>query len=246
MSVNCSSIELSVSTADEIRNGCIKIWHGVTESLSDFYHPLFALLNTEEQDAAVCYHREADKIRYVIQHGVLRLLLSRQLNLSAVEITFRVNQNGKPYLRVAKEHTLFFNLSNSAGHFLIAIGDVDLGVDLEKIAPAFEWQDIAARYFCAAELDYINKAPNPTEAFFLLWTRKEALLKACGMGIDDNLPGVPALDGLHHLPGNYPEKSLQTRSFTISPNLMAGITYPSTGRSLTLVRIDTAYVEALL
>jgi len=246
VSVNCSSINIPLSATSEIRSDGIKIWYGLTVTLFGFYHQLHSLLNKDEQVAAARFHRDDDRKRYVIQHGVLRLLLSRLLDISAVDIAFSFNKNGKPSLQGTNLRACFFNLSHSAGEFLIAIGDEELGIDLEKMDPAFEWQDIATRYFSAAELEFITTAPNPTEAFFLLWTRKEALLKACGMSVDDNLPGIPALDGTHQLPGNYPEKNLHTRSFTVNANFIASITYPLTETNLSLVEIDAVLVQALL
>jgi len=51
--------------------------------------------------------------------------------------------------------------------------------------------------FSDLEQDFVRNSSNPIEAFFLLWTRKESLLKASGIGITDNLVNVPSLNGVH-------------------------------------------------
>ncbi|MGA9058584.1 MAG: 4'-phosphopantetheinyl transferase superfamily protein [Terriglobia bacterium] len=69
---------------------------------------------------------------------------------------------------------------------LIAVGSGSaIGVDIEKIRPKPDFLDIARRFFPAREVQAIlavseNKRQ---EAFFACWTRKEAFLKATGIGL---------------------------------------------------------------
>jgi len=50
--------------------------------------------------------------------------------------------------------------------------------------------------FSREEIGYINQAPS-LERFFMLWTRKEALTKATGKGLDSDLKLIPCLEGTH-------------------------------------------------
>ena len=43
----------------------------------------------------------------------------------------------------------------------------------------------------------VRHAPDEARAFYTLWTRKEALVKATGKGVDDDFTRVPAADGQH-------------------------------------------------
>jgi 4'-phosphopantetheinyl transferase len=205
--------------------GTIYIWHGITAELLHLYTNCYLLLNGAEQNRAERYFRLADRQRYVIQHGLLRLLLGWYLKTTVFDGIYTQGGHGKPYLPNYDIHPGFFNLSNSAGEFLIAIGDTELGVDIEYLKPWFAWQDIASRYFGANELDYIAGSENPVEAFFLLWTRKEALLKATGEGIDDDLLQIPALNGQHALPVNYNNTHWLTASFKAESNSIMSVAY---------------------
>jgi 4'-phosphopantetheinyl transferase len=64
-----------------------------------------------------------------------------------------------------------------------------VGVDVERIRPMRDADRIAERFFSAREAEAFCKVP-PAEqdaAFFSLWTRKEAWLKATGDGISESL-----------------------------------------------------------
>ena len=61
----------------------------------------------------------------------------------------------------------------------------NLGIDVEHIRPDSAGDDIAQRYFSAREVSDLRTLPPETrvEGFFNCWTRKEAYLKATGMGL---------------------------------------------------------------
>jgi 4'-phosphopantetheinyl transferase len=220
----------------------LTIGHGLTSDFLAHYDTCFALLNAQEQTTALRYYQLKDQQRYVIQHGLLRLLLGQYLNTSPHDIAYTYNPTKKPYL---VSGNCFFNLSHSRDGFLIAIGNVEVGVDIEYINNTFAYSDIVSNYFSADEVAYINNATNQTEAFFLLWTRKEALLKACGTGIDDNLPAMPALNGQRDLPADYPQTDYLTQSFYISNNFMGSLTYTSPQRELNFGVINAMEIARL-
>lgn len=222
----------------------IYVFHGVTANLLHLYNDCFAILNPSEQDKGLRYYQVQHQQRYVIQHGILRLLLGRYLNTLPQSLGFSYNATQKPYL-ASPQSNCYFNISHTKCGFLIAVSDVELGVDIEYINASFIYQDIASNYFSADEVAFINASPNATGAFFLLWTRKEALLKACGTGIDDNLPAMPALDGLHHLPKGYDKVHWRTESFYVPGENMGSITYPSPKNNIEFLKLDTGFLKHL-
>jgi 4'-phosphopantetheinyl transferase len=230
-----------LAVTEGLNKDTIYAWQGVTADLLYLYGACFALLDPLEQDRALCYHQLKDKQRYIIRHGILRVLLGLYLNLPSQDVSFSYHKNKKPYLNNTGK-TCFFNISQSADVFMIVIGDTEPGVDIERIDPDFAYGDIASNYFSVDELSYINNALNPTEAFYLLWTRKEALLKACGTGIDNDLPVMPALNGKYDLPASYLPANWLTESFYSGNDFMGSITYPSPQKKIIFAQIDADWI----
>ena len=114
---------------------------------------------------------------------MLRKLLAGYSNLAPDEIKFAEGLNKKPFAENANLSDLHFNISHSADIILIAISNSEIGVDVEKVDNSFSYEEILPHNFSDEEIDFIK---NP-EDFYLLWTRKESLLKATAKGLDDDL-----------------------------------------------------------
>jgi len=120
------------------------------------------------------------------------------LNLQAEDIQLIIGINKKNHLsKTILSTCITIFLIRVIGSFL-AVGDSDIGIDVEKIDPDFSYEDILATGFSVSEINLIKKSASPRSYFYLHWTRKEALTKATAKGLDDNLIAVPCLDGLHH------------------------------------------------
>jgi 4'-phosphopantetheinyl transferase len=81
---------------------------------------------------------------------------------------------------------LQFNLSHSHDLALIAVAhDQPVGVDVEFIRSDTAVMQIADRFFAARESAALRALPEQQQrrAFFDTWTRKEAWLKARGVGL---------------------------------------------------------------
>lgn len=96
---------------------------------------------------------------------------------------WKLTPGGKPYLAGAGR----FNISHSGEYVLAAFSDKEVGADIERITD-FDAREIS-HYFHPEEQAYIENSTDTKGSFFKLWTRKEAYLKATGIGI---------LEGLHH------------------------------------------------
>jgi len=150
----------------------------------------------DEHARAAKFHFERDKNRFLAGRGVLRQLLANYLNVSAEDLKFVVNSHGKPDLPENLQdnsHALRFNISHSQNHALFAFGfDFDIGVDIEFQREDFDAEKIsrlANRFFTPNENRALStlESLEKREAFFRLWTRKEALLKAVGTGVSGGL-----------------------------------------------------------
>lgn len=147
----------------------------------------YSVLNQDEQQRAARYHFDSDRKRFIVARGSLRFILAQYLNKEAADIVFQYGPQGKPYV---VDTTVQFNMSHSEDRIVIGVGyHHSLGVDVEHMARTVEITDIAARFFTENEARQINtlKGSAQRRAFFNVWTRKEALLKAIGSGLSLSL-----------------------------------------------------------
>jgi len=122
----------------------------------------------------------------VAAHVVLRDILSWYLDRKPDEIEFRKNQFGKPFLVDAGPEDLQFNLSHSGSVVTVALAlKRRVGVDVERIRPLPDLDAVAEDHFAPPERALLAEASEPDRlrAFFTGWTRKEAYIKAIGMGL---------------------------------------------------------------
>jgi 4'-phosphopantetheinyl transferase len=123
-------------------------------------------------------------------HALLGRLLIRYTGIDRAPEIVR-SERGKPYAPTLAG--IDFNLSHARDHVLIAIArNQPLGVDLERIDRQIEIEDLARRYFSGAEADALEALPVAIRlpAFLRLWTCKEAVLKALGVGLSFGLEKV--------------------------------------------------------
>ena len=150
------------------------------------------LLSVDEQARADRFHFEKDRRHFTVARAGLRKLLGRYLGTSPTELRFTYAKYGKPQVapeikrRLSKAEELKFNLAHSGGLALYAFTNIgEIGIDLEHIRPEFTGDDIARRFFSATEVACLDRLPATARhnAFFNCWTRKEAFIKAKGMGL---------------------------------------------------------------
>jgi len=142
-------------------------------------------LSPDERERAARLRLPAHRDAFVAARAFLRGVLARCLGADAAALRFGATAHGKPHL-TAPATSLHFNLAHSGGVALLAVtGDGPVGVDVERVRADLDLDGIARRFFRpeeAAALAALSPAQR-TEAFFAVWTRKEALLKALGKGI---------------------------------------------------------------
>ena len=116
---------------------------------------------------------------------LLLLLLERQRHATDV----RIVRDGWGRPRFDDPSLPDFNISHSGGFVAVALGDGQVGIDLQTVNTDFDPIPLAERFFSpeeSASIKQATKAERP-DLFFALWTRKEALGKALGRGLADTL-----------------------------------------------------------
>lgn len=180
-------MEPAVSEGWEEIGDEIHVWHASVNFADQVISRLESFLSPEEIERADRFHFVEDRNRFVVARGLLRELLGSYLQQSPKNLEFNYEQHGKPFLSGANASSgLNFNLSHSGEMVVYAIArQRNLGIDVEQMRPAFAAEDIARRYFSAREIDDLQTLPRESRVagFFNCWTRKEAYLKATGMGL---------------------------------------------------------------
>lgn len=142
------------------------------------------LLSDEECTRASKFRFPADRQRYVASHIALRQALAEYTGLHHAALQLATGSFGKPSL---SGHTRTqFSLSHSQGLALIAVGGRGpLGADVELLRPVPDAAVLAAEHFTAREQQALAALPaqERDKAFLTCWTRKEACLKAIGVGL---------------------------------------------------------------
>ena len=182
----------------------IDLWAISLERSDSVLRELAATLSPTELERAARFHFERDRNRFVAGRAILRTTLSRCLETKPQALEFVYGPQGKPSLAGSfASRGLNFNLAHSEDLALLAVTRVgSVGVDIERIRPIPDVEQLVARFFSERESAAFQKLPNDQKpaAFFNLWTRKEAWLKATGEGIGhllnrvevSFLPGEPA------------------------------------------------------
>jgi 4'-phosphopantetheinyl transferase len=95
---------------------------------------------------------------------------------------WHLSAEGKPYYNNGNKK---FSISHSGNYVIVAFSDQETGADIERLAN-FDIMSVLS-YLHPKEKEYIENASDSENAFFKIWTRKEAYLKAIGKGIIDGL-----------------------------------------------------------
>jgi 4'-phosphopantetheinyl transferase len=176
--------------------------------------PFFPLLTDEERSRAERFRLARIRDQFVAARGHLRALLGRYLGIEPRAVPVLYADGGKPHLPAGCP--LHFNVSHTDGLAVFAVGHARVGVDVERIRPIPDADGLVTRFFSRRECAQFHSLP-PAErpaAFLRAWTRKEAVLKAIGRGVqsldccevtfgEGEQPALLELDGKRSAAGSW-------------------------------------------
>jgi 4'-phosphopantetheinyl transferase len=184
-------------TPDPSARCLVDVWHGSLAPGHGELEAMLAVLAPEERRRAERLRTATLRERYVAARAFLRGVLAAHGAASRPEdVVFDSGPAGKPRVAGGFE----FNLTHSGERALCAVArDAAVGLDMERIDPDADVQDIAAVCFTRREIEAIERLSGPerAHAFFTTWTRKEAYVKALGTGLATPMLGfeVPMRPG---------------------------------------------------
>ena len=152
------------------------------------------LLDAGERVRAARFHFEHDRITYVTAHALWRTALGFCLGVDATLVRLGSTSAGQPRLHGTGYAT---SLSHSGPWIAIAIcAGVTVGVDIER-SPSRMALDMLMPLMCTpaeiVDMERLSTQARET-ALLTLWTRKEALLKAFGVGLTEDPAQLSAMN----------------------------------------------------
>jgi 4'-phosphopantetheinyl transferase len=166
-----------------------------------------------EPEEASRRDRESDDAwrRRLVARAALRMALGRRLDRDPRKLRFAAGPNGKPGLvEAGGAGCPQFNLSHSGDLCVIALSDLGpVGVDVEAVRERAHLERLVETRLAAPEAKQIMRLGGEARvrAFYRVWTRKEAYLKASGIGLGATLDSFAVSAGdppalLSPLPGD--------------------------------------------
>jgi 4'-phosphopantetheinyl transferase len=184
----------------------VQVWFRATDALDATAIAGAASVLSHEESAQYHRFRVAHDARdYAAAHALLRHALSATGDHAPAQWRFDKTPAGKPFLIGGYADRASFSLSHTRGMVACAVtSGAAIGVDVECVDRKVDAGAIAARFFAPAETARISTLDGEArrERFFDLWTLKEALVKALGLGMAtalDSLAFTVGADGGIHV-----------------------------------------------
>jgi 4'-phosphopantetheinyl transferase len=163
----------------------VHLWAWALEAAAVELPAHIELLNQLERERMQGFHFAPDRARYAVAHANLRRILGAYVHQSAAGLCFYSNGFGKPELyQNDSSSSLHFSLSHSRSIAVLAVADGNpVGVDVEDVKPIEP--EVAESHFSASERSQLTQLQGDAWllGFYRCWTRKEAILKAEGVGL---------------------------------------------------------------
>lgn len=175
--------------------GEVQVWCSLLRCKPQVLSRLELVLSREERERAARFRTSELRDRFTLSRVVLRQILGGCLGVAPGRVDFTSDAKGKP--RLAEEGGIDFNLAHTADLMVLAVTrGMEVGVDVERVRRLPDSYGIARRFFTPRESDWLQQQTGEEldRAFFNLWTRKEAVLKATGAGISGGLESIELLD----------------------------------------------------
>jgi len=163
--------------------GVVHVWAWQNRQPDESSDPDLSLLSDQEIERCLRFRYLRDRISFATSHRKTRLLLAHFLGARPDTLLIAPEKGGKPRLQGTGER-LRFNLSHCKDVGVLAVAwNNEVGIDVEQ--PRRVSPDVAQRYFSPAELRELSRLEGDQwrDGFLRCWTRKEALLKAEGVGL---------------------------------------------------------------
>lgn len=175
-------VELSREPGTDLLRDRVDIWRTDLDVHPRRRHELARLLVDDDLRRSRRFRSVLDRERFVVRRAFLRAVLGRYLEREPRSVEIDRPAGRKPVSRA--DPWLQFSLSASGPVAVLAVADTVVGVDVEILRGDADVESIAQRWLSAREQASIEGLGgwDRRRAVFACLTRKEAVLKAAGVG----------------------------------------------------------------
>lgn len=174
-------------------------------SLHEQLRSLWAPLSLQEKTQAKKFINSYLSERYIISHGLLRYLLAFYTKGNPQTIEYSFNEFGKPFLKNSRSK-IQFNMSHSKDYaaYILAL-DCQVGIDIEWRNNNIDVQELSKLVLTKEEAIIFNElnSERKLNAFYEVWTKKEAILKAFGQGLSYPMTQIEIINTIANLKDYY-------------------------------------------
>lgn len=158
-----------------------ELWYTDTSDISEEYYNLFSESLPIDKVKELTRFRMLDdrKLKLISRLMIMEFFYRKGLKWDWR--SWKVNPSGKPEI----EATLKFNISHSGKYAVVGFSDHEIGVDIEEVLN-IDVEGLSDNFHEDEIQEFINSEYS-LDKFYEVWTRKEAFLKAVGVGIINGL-----------------------------------------------------------
>jgi 4'-phosphopantetheinyl transferase len=182
-----SHVDFDLSTVNRLSANEVHLWRIHLDNIAPAESRWRSILSSDELARATRFHFVRDRQSFTATRALLRIILGTYVGCGPAGITFVYTERGRPLISPQHGDTgLQFTVSHSGTRALLAFAKSrQVGVDVEQIRTNFDFEAIAQRYFSPAEQKALATMQTSElfTGFFRCWTRKEAYIKAHGLGL---------------------------------------------------------------
>jgi len=153
------------------------------------YQNFLLKLPKEVEQKVLAYHQIEDRKRTLLGKMILLDYLEKHTTLTLFDI--KHTKYHKPYI---DNSNINFNISHSGKYVVCAFSNSNTnGIDIEEMSTNINLNDFKD-FLLKSDFTMIDKSQNPLKTFYTIWTKKEALLKAEGKGLFNDIKKVQIID----------------------------------------------------
>lgn len=184
---------------------------------SSYFEHFHQSLSKQNKTRASSFSREKDRNLFVTAHYALDRILQ---DIFDINPHILIDMNGKPYIQ---DHPIQFNISHTENRVLLGFSHQAIGIDIEKKIELNDLDLLIEHSMHPDEISILNTydPSQKMQLFYGLWTKKEAIVKAMGIGLGKELNSF-SLKSIHE------DRSWSAYELTIDGRYSAAVATQST------------------